>query len=111
MRKNMLMKKILVFVQANEEHPELTKPQLCKMIGISDSSLKRIMKDLNMKSFYGHEVPVNRKKTDITVNKKVKKILKCTKKLSSSGGLIENTNEVRGFAPPTDISEVTKTPI
>jgi DNA-binding transcriptional regulator of glucitol operon len=27
-RKNMLMKKVLVFVQA-KEHPELTKPQLC----------------------------------------------------------------------------------
>ncbi len=27
------------------------------------------MKDLNMK-FYRHEAPVNRKKTDITVNKK-----------------------------------------
>ena len=61
----MLMKKVLVFVQAKEEHPELTKPQLCKMIGISDSSLKRIMKDLNMKSFYRHEVPVNRKKTGL----------------------------------------------
>jgi hypothetical protein len=61
-RKNMLMKKILVFVQAKEEHPELTKPQLCKMIGISNSSLKRIMKDLYMKSFYRHEAPVNRKK-------------------------------------------------
>jgi len=58
-RKNMLMKKVLVFIQAKEEHPELTKPQLCKMIGIPDSSLKRIM-DLNMKSFYRHEVPVNR---------------------------------------------------
>ena len=56
----MLMKKVLVFVQA-KEHPELTKPQLCKMIGISDSSLKHIMKDLNIKSFYRHEVPVNRK--------------------------------------------------
>ena len=61
-RKNMLMKKVLVFVQTKEEHPELTKPKLCEMIGISDSSLKRIMKDLNMKSFYRHEVPVNRKK-------------------------------------------------
>jgi hypothetical protein len=30
----MLMKKVLVFVQAKEEHPELTKQQLCKMIGI-----------------------------------------------------------------------------
>ncbi len=75
-RKNMLMKKVLVFVQAKEEHPELTKPQLCKMIRISDSSLKRIMKDLNMKSFYRHEVHVNRKKTDLTVNKKMKKILR-----------------------------------
>jgi hypothetical protein len=34
--KNMLMKKVLVFVQAKEEHLELIKPQLCKMIGISD---------------------------------------------------------------------------
>ncbi len=39
-RKNMLMKKVLVFVQAKEEHTELTKLQLCKVIGISDSSLK-----------------------------------------------------------------------
>jgi hypothetical protein len=47
-RKNMLnMQKVLVFVQAKEEHPELTKPQLCKMIGISDSSLKRIIKFLS----------------------------------------------------------------
>ncbi len=61
-RKNMLMKKVLVFVQAKEEHLELTKPQLCKMIGISDSSLKRIIKDLNMKSFYRNEDLVNRKK-------------------------------------------------
>ncbi len=39
-RKNMLMKKVLVFVQAKEEHPELIKLRLCEMIGISDSSLK-----------------------------------------------------------------------
>jgi hypothetical protein len=79
-RKNMLIKKILAFVQVKEEYPALTKPQLCKMIGISDSRVKRIMKDLNMKSlnmkslnmksFFRHEVPVNRKKkTDIPVNK------------------------------------------
>ncbi len=56
-RKNMLMKKVLEFVEAKEENPELTKPQLSKMIRISDSSLKRIMKDLNMKSLFRHEVP------------------------------------------------------
>ncbi len=54
-----------MFVQAKEEHLELTKPQLCKMIGISDSSLKRIIKDLNMKSFYRNEVLVNRKRQSI----------------------------------------------
>jgi hypothetical protein len=81
----MLMKKVLVFVQAKEEHPELTKPQLCKMIGISDSGLKRILKNLDVKSFYRHEVPVNRKKeTDITVNKKINK---GTKKLSLRCGI------------------------
>jgi hypothetical protein len=72
-----------LFVQAKEEHPELTKSQLCKMIEISDSSLKRIMKDLNTKRFYPHKVPVNRKKTDLTVNKNIKK---GTKKLSSKVG-------------------------
>ena len=79
MRKNMLMKKVLVLVQAREEHSELTKPQICKMIGISDSSFKRIMKVLNIKSFYRHEVHINRKKTDIIVNKNINK---GTKKLS-----------------------------
>ncbi len=63
----MLMKEVLVFAQAKEEHPELTKPQLCKMIGLSDSSLKRIMKDLNMKCFYRHEIPIKRKKIDLKV--------------------------------------------
>jgi hypothetical protein len=34
-----------VFVQTKEEHPELTKPLFCKIIGISGSSLKRNMKN------------------------------------------------------------------
>ncbi len=107
-RKNMLMKKVLLFVQAKEEHPELTKPQLCEMIGISDSSLKRIMKDLNMKSFYRHEVSVNKKKIDITVNKKINK---GTKKLSLRCGTIANTNKVHGFVSPNDICGMEMTPI
>ncbi len=60
-------------------------------IGISDSSLKRIMKDLNMKSFYRHEAPVNRKKISLKVNKMINK---STKKLSSRGGAIANTKFV-----------------
>ena len=41
-RKNMLIK-VLVFVQAKEEHSQLTKPQLCEMIGISDLNLEPII--------------------------------------------------------------------
>jgi hypothetical protein len=79
------------------------------------------MKDLNMKRFCRHEIPLNRKesgasvnlltKTDITVNKKVKKIKKSTKNLFSSGGMIENRNKVSGFVFHNDISEVGKAPI
>ncbi len=56
------------------------------MIGISDSSLKRIVKDLNMNTFYRYEVPVNRKKSDLPVNKNNKKGLISTNNLSSKGG-------------------------
>jgi hypothetical protein len=107
-KKDMLMKKVLLFVRAKEEHAELTKPQLCKIIGIPDSSLKRIMKDLNMKSFYRHEVPVNRKKIDLTINKKINK---GTKKLSLRCGTIANTNKVHGFLSPNDIYGMEMTPI
>ena len=90
----MLMKKVLVFVEAKEEHPQLTKPQLCKTVGILDLSLISIMKDLNMNSFYLCEVLVNRKKTDLTINKKIKK---GTKKLSLKGEAIANTYQAHGF--------------
>ena len=68
------------------------------------------MKDLNMKSFYRHEVPVNRKKTDIIVNKKINKD---TKKLSLRYRTITNTNtnKVRQFVSPNDIYGMEMTPI
>jgi hypothetical protein len=61
-RKNLKMKKVLKFVEEFEKDPKndnrkrLTKSQICKKIGISDSSLKRDMKDLNIKSFYRHDM-------------------------------------------------------
>lgn len=89
------------------------------MIGISDSSLKRIMKDLNMKSFYRHEVPVNKRNTDSTVNRNNKKD---SKKLQAKypkrvGSTLESAKPkqlTRGGVPIIDynyISEVDKTPI
>jgi hypothetical protein len=77
------------------------------LIGISDSSLKRTMKDLNMKSFYHHEVHVNWKKIDITVNKKIHK---GTKKISLRGGALANTNKLHGFVFPNDIYGMEMTP-
>jgi hypothetical protein len=53
------------------------------MIGISDSSLKRIIKFL---SSWG---ACNRKRTDLTVTKKINKDIKI---LSLRGGTIANTN-------------------
>jgi len=48
-----------------------TKQQLCKEIGISDTTLKRYMKDLGMKSFYrhSHTNKVKRKKVKPIENK------------------------------------------
>ena len=103
-RKNMLMKKVLVFVQTKKEHPKLTKPKLCEMIGISDSSLKRIMKDLNIKSFYRYEVPINRKKTDLTVNKKNRNKLSSSSR-ASKGGYIKDSNGEEIRTPLTCFDE------
>ena len=42
-----------------------TKEELCKDIGISETTLKRYMKDLGMKSFYRHEHTNNVRKKNI----------------------------------------------
>ena len=42
------------------------------------------MKDLNMKNFYYHEVPVNRKKTDLSEKQNIKGV----NKISSKGSCI-----------------------
>ena len=54
---------VVRFMQAKKEHPDYKKYQLCALIGVSDSHLKRVMKDLDIKSFYRHDIPVNKKKS------------------------------------------------
>jgi hypothetical protein len=51
---------VIKFMQAKKEHPDYKKNQLCSLIGVSDSYLKRVMKDLDIKSFYRHDIPVNK---------------------------------------------------
>jgi hypothetical protein len=67
-RKYDRMDVVIKFMQAKKEHPDYNKNQLCALIGVSDSYLKRIMKDLDIKSFYRHDIPINKKN-----NKKINK--------------------------------------
>ena len=46
------------------------KNQICKDIGISNTTLKRYMKDLGMNSFYRHDEKLNRKKRLLLLNLK-----------------------------------------
>jgi hypothetical protein len=61
---------VIKFMQAKKEHPDYKKNQLCALIGVSDSYLKRVMKDLDIKSFYRHDIPIN-KKNNMKVNKNI----------------------------------------
>ena len=60
-RKYDRMDVVVKFMQAKKEHPDYNKNQLCALIGVSDSYLKRVMKDLDIKSFYRHDIPINKK--------------------------------------------------
>src|SRR5882724_13584557 len=48
---------VLRFLQAKRENPNLTKRQICKSINLSESTLRRNQIDLNIKSFYRHQIP------------------------------------------------------
>ncbi len=65
------------------------------------------MKDQNMKSFYPHEVPVNRKKIDLTVNKKSRNKLSSSSR-ASKGGYIKDSNgeEIRASITCFDEGEI-----
>jgi hypothetical protein len=67
-RKYDRMDVVVKFMQAKKEHPDYNKNQLCSSIGVSDSYLKWVMKDLDIKSFYRHDIPINKKN-----NKKINK--------------------------------------
>ena len=61
-RKYDRMNVVVKFMEAKNAHPDFSKSQLCKSVGVSDSYLKRVMKDLDIPSFYRHEIPVNKKR-------------------------------------------------
>ncbi len=65
---------VIKFMQAKKEHPDYNKNQLCSSIGVSDSYLKRVMKDLDIKSFYRHDIPINKKNNKKINNHTAEKI-------------------------------------
>src|SRR6266571_2839043 len=51
---------IIDFLLEKKNSHNLNKTQICKKLGISNSSLDRHMRDLNIKSFYRHDAPINK---------------------------------------------------
>ena len=49
------------FMNVKAANPSLTQDQLCKMIGTSSSTMKRIRTDLNLTSPYRYDVPLKHK--------------------------------------------------
>src|SRR5271163_522459 len=90
-RKYDRMNVVVKFMEAKNAHPDFSKTQLCKSIGVSDSYLKRVMKDLDIPSFYRHEIPVNIKNK----NKKPHKV-------------DENTGECFNNKPSTSKQKIKK---
>lgn len=66
-----------------------TKQQICKENGISDTTLKRYMKDLGMKSFYRHNYPEH---TNNLKNEENLKEKKKTKPKSKTSKRKDNSN-------------------
>ena len=58
------MNTVLKFLKMKRDSPYLKKQELCDAIGISDSTFKRICKDLGIGSFYRHKVRINKSQTE-----------------------------------------------
>lgn len=72
---------IFKFMNIKAAQPNLTQEQICKKLGISSSTIKRIRQDLNVKSPYRYDVPLKSKKSttapknvEIKINKETKKL-------------------------------------
>ena len=86
---------VLRFLQAKKENPNLTKRQICKSINLSESTLRRNQIDLNIKSFYRHQVPEKKASRPTTHKReskqsfdqnKVDNLIKKKKKVRPTGG-------------------------
>lgn len=70
---------IFKFMNIKAAQPNLTQEQICKKLGISSSTIKRIRQDLNVKSPYRYDVPLKSKKStnttkNVEINKETKKL-------------------------------------
>jgi hypothetical protein len=74
--RNFKLEKLAKFNEMKLEHPKMKQVDICRLIGTSDSTLKRIRKDLNVSSPYRFDI-----KEKHTVNLSNNEILLLSKKL------------------------------
>jgi hypothetical protein len=100
---------VVKFMQAKKEHPDYNKNLLCALIGVSDSYLKRIMKDLDIKSFYRHDIPINKtyKKKSNKNNEKNHTSVRIEDTIIKSKNKRESSKNIKGGGknPEGDITD------
>ena len=64
---------VLKYMQAKDDNPKLKSKEICSLIGTSQSTFGRILKDLSIPSFYRYKIPVNSKTTLQSVITKMSK--------------------------------------
>ncbi len=98
LRKNHKVEYNHKFQQALINNPGKSKQVVCDIAGVSNNTLTRYMKDLDMKSFYRHGHKINRKKKDREVKPKKQE------KIKTKGKAQRGSKD--GTLNPEDITDI-----
>ena len=89
------LEKIRQFMELKHENPSFTQEQLCGMMNISSSAMKRIRNDVGCSSIYKYNVPLKKYTKKIPTEEEIiikqqniKKCSHCNKECKSSQGLL-----------------------
>jgi hypothetical protein len=92
------MEYIIKFRKAYLEEPTIRKRVLCKKIGISESTLNRFMKDLNMLSFYTY-----RSTKDLSRKNKANNGISTDEYKNKQSAKVKNKHKTRGKPTKTKV--------
>src|SRR5438093_11635710 len=68
------LNQMLDFATLKSENPRMKQDELCKLMNTSKSVLQRTRKDLNMSSFYRHDVPIKSSKPVELTNDEIQEL-------------------------------------